>query len=401
MSTIPPRRRGSAAALLRKSTAGDGAIRVPSPRRSTLVAIAVATLGCGGKSLTPAHDAGPSSDATASALCAVAAPTTAPPYAVQFQLHDDGASSAFLLKGCVGVEFGVSSCAGGFRDHLNDPVFCGCSCEHPQCAIACGACAPDQAIEIAAGASMTLTWSGTSTTVQLLSTGGECVTGGDLPAGRYRFSITVYDSASGTLARSGPRVVSRDFSLPAPNGIVDVALAPSADDVCDPTPDAAVPTCTGAEAHDVPCALATGLAFADVGGLSAFNDSDAITPPNAFTLTRTYAELTKPPISCAPKIPRCSRDARVVTTGDIARAIAQPGVKSSFGPDTPVFGSDSRDADGEIMIVTAPDGTSVGIGGPCVSCAHPTTPALDALEQTLGALSEQQRADVSCAAFGQ
>jgi hypothetical protein len=395
-SMIPLQPHRAGAPSLRKSTAGDDAIRVPSPRRSILVA--VAALGCGGKSLTPAHDAGPTSDATTSALCAVATPTTAPPYAVQFQLHDDGAASAFLLNSC-GFTFGVSSCAGGFRDHLNDFVFCACSCAHPQCGIECGGCAPDRATEIAAGASMALPWSGISTTAEPLSTGGECASGGDLPAGRYRFSITFYDSAVGALARSGPRIVSRDFSLPAPNGVVDVSLTPSADDVCDVTPDATVPTCTGAEAHDVPCALATGLTFSLVGGLSAFNDSDAIAPPNTFTSTRSYADQTKTPISCAPKIPRCSRDARVVTTGDIARALAQPGVKSSFGPDTPVFGNDPRDADGNIMIVTAPDGTSVGIGGPCASCARPSAPDLDALEQTLEALSEQQHADPSCAAF--
>jgi len=398
-STIPPLPRRAEALALRKSTTGDDAIRASSLRRSILAAVAVATLGCGGKSLTPAHDAGPTEDASTSALCAVATPATAPPYAVQFQLHDDGAASAFLLNSCGHVSFGVSSCTEGFRDHLNDFVVCACSCEHPQCGITCGACAPDQAAEIAAGTSMALPWSGISTTAEVVSTGGTCASGGDLPAGRYRFSITVYDSAAGALARSGPRVVSRDFSLPAPNGIVDVPLAPSADDVCDPTPDAAVPTCTGAEAHDVPCALATGLTFALVGGLSSYDDSDAIAPPNTFTLTRSYADQTKAPITCAPKIPRCSRDARVVTTGDITRALAQPGVKSAFGPNTPVFGSDPRDADGDIMVVTAPDGTSVGIGGPCVSCARPSTPALGALEQTLETLSEQQHADPSCAAF--
>jgi hypothetical protein len=399
MSTIPPRTRRVEAAALRKSTAGGGAIRVPSPRRSILAAVTLATLGCGAQSLTPAHDdAGPKDDATTNALCAVATPTTAPPYAVQFQLHDDGTTSAFLLNSC-GLSFGVSSCAGGFKDHLNDFVFCACSCEHPQCGNECGGCAPDQATEIAAGASLALPWSGISTTAEVLSTGGECASGGDLPAGRYRFSITAYDSAAGALARSGPRVVSRDFVLPAPNGIVDVPLAPSADDLCDVTPDATVPTCTGAEAHDVPCALPTGLTFALVGGLSAFNDSDAIAPPNTFTLTRSYADQTKTPLSCAPKIPRCSRDARVVTTGDITRALAQPGVKSAFGPNTPVFGSDPRGADGDIMVVTAPDGTSVGIGGPCTACAHAATPALSALEQTLDTLSVQQRADPSCAAF--
>ncbi|HEX4404012.1 MAG TPA: hypothetical protein VH560_04240 [Polyangia bacterium] len=400
MSTIPSQTRLFQTATLKKSTVGGVGIRVSSPRRSTLAAIFISMLGCGGKSLTPQPDGGSADDASTRALCAVPTPTTPAPYAVQFQLHDDGDTPAFLLDSCA-ITFGVSSCAGGFRDHLNDFAFCACSCEHPQCGNECGGCAPDAATEIAPGTSTMLPWSGISTTIEPISTGGECVSGGNVPAGRYRFSITVYDSAADALARTGPRVVSQDFSLPAPNGVVDVVLAPSADDVCDPTPDVPVASCTGAEAHDVPCSLATGLSFAYVGGLSAFDDGDAIAPPNAFTLTRTYADRTKTPLTCAPKIPRCSRDARVVTTGDVTRALALPGVKSSFGPSTPVFGTDARESDGSIMIVTAPDGTSVGLGGPCPSCARPTTAGLNALRATLGTLSEQQRADVSCAAFGQ
>ena len=227
MTTIPARTGLFQTATLKKSMRRGGAIHVSSPRRSTLVAIAIATLGCGGKRLTPAQDAGPvheatpTVDASTSALCAVAAPTTAPPYAVQFQLHDDGAASAFLLNSC-GLSFGVSSCERRISGITsNDFVFCACSCAHPQMRNRVRRLRFDQATEIAAGA-----LDGAAVERHLddrraaLDRRRGAPQGGDLPTRAATASRSPSDaSAAGALARSGPRVVSRDFELrPRPNG---------------------------------------------------------------------------------------------------------------------------------------------------------------------------------------
>jgi hypothetical protein len=360
------------------------------------VAIVLATVtltACGGKALGPATpDAGQTS-----ALCAVATPAAPPPYAVQFRLLDDGASPVFLLDNCGGHDFGVSSCAGGFRDRLADRAFCACSCDNPSCGIVCGACAPDEATTIAPGDSTSLPWDGVATTIEQVKSGaGQCVSSKDLPAGRYRFSIAVYGSAADALARTGARMVSRDFELPAEGGVVDVPLAPSPDDLCDATPDAPVAACTGAEAHDVPCALTSGLTFSWNGGeLATSYDNYAIAAPHAFTATRTFnIDPTRMPATCTAPIPRCSRDARVLTTGDLARALARPGVTSSFGAGT--FGSQSNSP---YLVVTAQNGDSVTIADPCTGCAHPLNDDLSALGGALVTLYQQELADPGCAAL--
>jgi hypothetical protein len=386
----PTQPRARAAGFLRNSRRGAGAISLPS--LAALAALTLAAAACGKASPDPL--------APPPVCAASMTPTSPPPYAVQLRFRNDGASSLFVRKSCGNYDFGVSSCASGFTDRLNDFAFCACSCDNPQCGIVCGACEPDAGTEIAAGTSLDQPFSGTSTTLTP-SCPGQCVTNRDLPAGRYRVSIWVYDSAAGAVARTAPRVVSRDFELPAPNGVVDVPLAPSADDVCDPMPSAPVAACTGREAHDTPCGLPTALTFASEGGLTLWSDSETLTPPATDVRSRTAFSSATPFASCSTQIPRCSRDARVVTTGDVARALAQPDVAPSFGGSTPVFGSDPRGGDGSILVVTRPEGTSVGLGGACAdaTCKRPLTPGLGMLETVLYGLSSQQDTDPTCAAL--
>ncbi|HVU50207.1 MAG TPA: hypothetical protein VHL80_05955 [Polyangia bacterium] len=386
--------RAGAAGRLRNSRPGGGRIGPPSRAALAGLALAAASIAasCGQASGGP--------PAPTSACAASTKPTSPPPYAVEFRFRNDGPSSLFVLKSCGGYDFGVSWCGTGFTDRLNDPVVCECSCDDPQCGKVCGQCAPDEGTEIAAGASLDRPWSGISTTLAP-SAAGQCVVSRDLGAGRYRVSIWVYDTAAGALARARPRVVSLDFELPAPSGIVDVPLAPSPDDVCDPTPDAPVPVCTGGEPHDTPCGLASGLTFASEGGLALSYDSETLTPPATDVRSRRGSGMTTPFATCSTQLPRCSRDARVATTRDLTRALAQPDVAASFGADTPVFGSDPRGSDGSITVVTRPDGTSVGLGEPCFStvCDHPLTSAFQTLESVLARISEQQLSDPTCAAL--
>jgi hypothetical protein len=334
-------------------------------------------------------------------LCAVATPSSPPPYPVQFQFRADGATPAFLQKLCLGHDFGVSSCASGFRDRLAEQVIGACDCANPQCTgpLVGGQCPAPEGTMIAPGATVSAPFSGVSTTPEPRGSYA-CARSHPLPAGRYRVAVDVYDTAADAQAGVNGRVVTRDFELPAPGGVVDVPLAPSATDVCDATPAASVPVCAGAEAHDVPCALDTGLDFAWVGGLALASDASTIASPGTYTLKRTFADGT-PPASCMVAIPRCARDARVVTTGDLERALAQPGVAAAFAGTTPVYGSDTRPSDGSVLMLTRPDGRSVALGGACTGCPHPVTPALSTLESALLDLSWQMRGMPACAALRQ
>lgn len=349
------------------------------------LALALASCGGGSASVTP------------SGVCAASAtPTTAPPYAVEFQFRNDTAAPVYVLEDCGQYAFGISSCAAGFADRLNDSVFCACSCANPSCGILCGACPANQGTAIAPGASLQRPWDGRSTTL-VTASNSQCVNQRALPAGRYRVAIWVYDSEAAALASSGPRVVTRDFELPAANGVVDVPLGASTDDLCDPTPDAPTKACTGNEPREQACDLPSALTFADEGGLVAHADSEALTPPATDVRTRMTSGTTT---TCTTKIPRCSRDARVTTTADVTRALAAPGVAASFGSNRPVFGADPRVVDGSVLFVTRADGTSLGIGGSCASgCAHPLTPALANLGAVLHTLSAQQLRDAACSAL--
>ena len=208
-----------------------------------------------------------------------------------------------------------------------------------------------------------------------------CLRSHALPAGAYRVSIRVFDDAASAAGNVGGRIVTRDFSLPASGGVVDVPLAVNAVDTCDATPSASAPACTGLEAHDVPCSLAEPLAFAWEGGLSFYGEASQLTPPATYGRRRTYYMGTMPDLTCATAIPRCTRDSRVVTTSDIARAINEPTVLAAYATTTPVYGYDYRANDGQILILRRPDGTSLGIGSTCNGCsptavANPLTPAL-------------------------
>ena len=138
-----------------------------------------------------------------------------------------------------------------------------------------------------------------------------------------------------------------------------------------------------------------------MGGLAFNHDNSTIAAPAAYTRTRTFLDPLTPPLACSATIPRCARDARAITTSDIARALALPGIAESFGPDTPVFGYDSRPADGSVLVLRRNDGLSVALGSSCAACSHPLTPEMATVVSLFGGLSTQMLAAPSCSALRQ
>jgi hypothetical protein len=262
------------------------------------------------------------------------------------------------------------------------------------------------AVTVSPGNFLAVPWDGIVTTNDEKTRAGSlgtfwCVHSTALAAGAYRVAVRVFDDADSGAARIGGRVVTRDFDLPAAGGVLDVPLAATAADVCDPTPGAPAPACTGGEAHDAPCSLGAPLAFAWEGGLSFFYDSSGLTPPSAYQRQRTAMDPSKA-MSCAAAVPRCARDSRVVTSSDVARVLDEPTVAGAFAAPTPVYGYDERNNDGGVLVLRRADGTSLAIGSACDNCTgiqRPLTPGMIAVVPVLQALDTQMMDTPACVAF--
>jgi hypothetical protein len=129
--------------------------------------------------------------------------------------------------------------------------------------------------------------------------------------------------------------------------------------------------------------------------------SSELAPPVTFARRRVFNSNPMPDLNCSTAIPRCARDSRVVTTADVARVLADPGVVSAYARGvTPVYGYDHRANDGAVLVLRRPDGTSLAIGGECDGCARPLTPALEAVPPVFSLLEQQMFATPACSAFG-
>jgi hypothetical protein len=321
---------------------------------------------------------------------------TSPPYPTQFKFRNDGAVPLYVHQGCVGVDYGISSCASGFRDSLGPAFHCACACENTSCTggVACGACPADTAGTIAAGASSLVAWDAIVRKDEDRGTYW-CVRSQPASPGRHRVAIRVYDDATSARDGIGGRLVTQDFELPATGSLVEIPIAAVASDACTMAPTASTPACTGNEAHDQPCQLALSMNYSYEGGLGPYYDTFWLAPPNAYTLTRTYTMSTLATRSCMAPLPICSRDGREVTTADVARVLTAPSVVAAFGTPTPVFGYDSRPTDGRILILRTPDGKSLGIGANTID--KPVPQAMQDVQSVISRLDTQMRATPPCA----
>jgi hypothetical protein len=239
-----------------------------------------------------------------------------------------------------------------------------------------------------------------------------CVRSAVLPAGKYRVAVNVYDSNDAAALDQPGHLKVVDFALPVMGDVLTVSLG-TPDNFCESAPGANAEPCGPSASREVACNNTQLVEWRWEGGLGARYDSSRLDPPADYTRTRTFT-LVNPPsnASCMASVPRCSYDARVVTTSDVVAAFNDPDVVAALAkPGMLVYGTDARAYDGSILLVTrtppaeANTGGSFGIGPTCVPnantglCARAVPDGLVKLQQVLTRLDTQMEATPACAAL--
>ena len=183
----------------------------PSLAVAALIAAAAGACGTGGGQLTGAGGT------TGGGGTGGPPPSTA----ITFELRNDGAPTVYLFQNC-SVEYTITSLAD--PPHVIErPGPCGCDCGQSVCPV-CGPCFLGSP-EVAGGAVMNEFWSPVSVTYeQAPPPVGTCSRRHALPDGPYRIDIPVYPTAQDALTRTGGRIATQGFALPAPDNLVIVPL---------------------------------------------------------------------------------------------------------------------------------------------------------------------------------
>jgi len=330
-------------------------------------------------------------------VCGVPTPVTSPPYPTELRFRNDGATPLYLHTGCIGLEYGISSCASGYRDSLEPTYHCACQCESTTCmgGVSCGACPAPTGAPVAAGSFVKVMWDAVERVDEDRGT-YTCVRSRLVSPGRHRIAIRVYDDADSARDLRGGRIVTQDFDLPVAGGVLQVPLSVLQPDPCAGPAATTTPACTGAEPRDSACTLPLSMSYGADGGLVYRTRSSSIAPLAAYSVTQKFpGSTTMPDQQCMAALPLCARDARVVTTSDLTRTLTNPVVAGAFGADMPVFGYDSRPVDGTILVLRRADGQTVGIGSSRPGAVVP--PELLEAQKLLSRLDAQMLGDPACA----
>lgn len=193
----------------------------------------VGTGGVGGRAIDPA--------------CGVPTPVKAPPYPTELRFRNDGPTPLYLHQGCIGIDYGISSCATGYRDSVEPMYQCACSCESPSCTggLACGPCPEPTATIVAPGKSVAVMWDAIVRTSEDRGT-YMCLRARNVGPGRYRVAVRVYDEAAAARISSGGRTVMQDFELPAAMAVLEIPIATVQPDPCVGSSTAATPPAAAA-----------------------------------------------------------------------------------------------------------------------------------------------------------
>ncbi len=179
-----------------------------------------ASAGAAGSS---AGSGGASAGSGGSDACAVPG-TGAGPYDISFMLTNPSQKSIWLWQDCQ-LSAEISGCP-DYAAPIALSGSCTSDCEDYQGCLACGACM-SQPLEIPPGGSKPFAWAGYTYTFDTVQ-GCACHHTKIAPAGKYRLSVSVWDTAPSVDGPKPPveRVVVHDFELHAKQQAETVSLAP-------------------------------------------------------------------------------------------------------------------------------------------------------------------------------
>jgi hypothetical protein len=157
----------------------------------------------------------------------------------------------------------------------------------------------------------------------------------------------------------------------------------------------------GSDDPELACALDATYRYGDVGGLVAHSDTVTLTPPASYVYNRTSYSPTLPPhLSCSPPLPACNTPA-VIDVADLLRDLRHADVQRALAAAAPpLYGHDTRPADGTVFKFLRGDGRGFLVGEACWAGACVEIPAgIARLVADLRALDSQQLKRPSCAAL--
>jgi hypothetical protein len=123
----------------------------------------------------------------------------------------------------------------------------------------------------------------------------------------------------------------------------------------------------GLDGGPLVCSFDASYTISSLGGLVAYTDVATLSPPNAFTFTRTWFTTDASPTSrsCAPSLPECG-DPNKVDVNDITSDLADADVQAAFAMPAPtLYGVDARDVDGPLYQIARSTGGTVQVGYDC------------------------------------
>lgn len=175
-----------------------------------------ATAGSGGGTVTTT-----TTTTSVPAECAVATNEPAP-YEVLFRFTVNSGVTLYLRSDCY-TNYTITSCADGYSAPVNIHGDCTIDCSESMGCIECGAC-PESGLIVSQDAWQEDTWTGDTYAFSQNAAGCTCHTTSAAPAGKYRITVPVFNTAQDAMDNANGNLRSYDFQLPAPNGLVVIPV---------------------------------------------------------------------------------------------------------------------------------------------------------------------------------
>jgi hypothetical protein len=150
------------------------------------------------------------------------------------------------------------------------------------------------------------------------------------------------------------------------------------------------------------CALPARYVYGNKGGFVAYQD-EVVLGPTLYRYSRVSNSPNASPVACEPPLPACNT-ADAIDLADIKQDLAAADVQAALQmASPPLYGRDTRPADGSVFALTASTGGGFLVGAPCLdtqsSCLG-IPGGIARLVADLRALDQQQLKDPACSGLG-